>query len=68
MDEIAAVAASHGEAIQGVADVTRGQVSSMTRTVESSQSLVELSQRMDQLVRRVNTGPRGGEQDEGGVA
>ena len=56
MDEIARVAASNGEAIQGVAGVARSQVAAMGRTVDSSQSLTRLSERMHELLRRFDTG------------
>ncbi|MGH0032759.1 MAG: methyl-accepting chemotaxis protein [Myxococcota bacterium] len=56
IDDIARVAVDHGAAIQGVAGVARGQVDSMGRTVASSRALMELSERMNELVRRVHTG------------
>jgi methyl-accepting chemotaxis protein len=56
MDEIARVATTHVDAIQSVAGVARDQVHSMSRTVESSKALMELSERMNDMVRRVDTG------------
>ena len=59
MDEIARVAAANGESIGGVASVAAGQASSMSRTVESSKSLNQLSERMHELLRRFDTGRSG---------
>jgi methyl-accepting chemotaxis protein len=56
MDEISRVATSHVGAIQSVAGVARGQVQSMSRTVEASRALMQLSERMNELVSRVETG------------
>jgi methyl-accepting chemotaxis protein len=56
MDEIARVAASNGQAIDGVAGVARSQVAAMGRTVDSSRALTRLSERMHELLRRFDTG------------
>jgi methyl-accepting chemotaxis protein len=59
MDEIARVAAKNGESIDAVAGVASRQVESMGRTVDSSKSLNELSQRIHELLHRFDTGRAG---------
>ena len=59
IDEIAQVAERNGEAIEGVAQTARRQAEVMSRAVESSGSLVDLSGRMHELVQRFDTGRLG---------
>ncbi len=59
MDEIARVAAASSESIDGVANVARSQADSMGRTVDSSKSLKQLSERMHELLHRFDTGREG---------
>ena len=59
IEEIARVSERNGAAIEGAAQTARRQAEVMSRTVESSGSLADLSGQMHELVQRFDTGRLG---------
>ena len=65
MDEVAKVAGGNAAAIDGVVTTSQGQVASMTEMVASSRSLNGLAEKLQEVLRRFQTGrARSGEPEQ----